>query len=115
MLSVLEKKLPAPHFTIRTLEALASHCNTRPVIVIGGDQAAKLSLWHRAQDLLAHYRFIIFSRSQNSVTALQGMRYEVVSDFSYDISSTQLREQLAPLAGAERFRAALAISAAAAG
>ena len=113
LLSVLEKRLPAPHFTIETLEALNGLCSEKPVVVIGGDQAEKIPRWHRVSELVTRYRFVIFARTGASAPTLHEMRYETIGDFSYDISSTALRDRLLLLDSVQRFSEAQAIARAA--
>jgi nicotinate-nucleotide adenylyltransferase len=110
LLSVLEKRLPPPHFTISTLEALKSFCSENPVVVIGGDQAEKMPQWHRVSELVAGYRFVIFARAGAFAATLPEMRYETIGDFSYDISSTALRNRLLSLDSVQRFAEAQAIA-----
>lgn len=109
-LSVLERRLPPPHYTINTLEALGKYCDEKPVLVIGGDQAEKLPRWHRYTDIALAYRFVIFSRQGSAIGNLPNLRYEQITDFSCDESSTALRDQLMALGPEARFAAALAIA-----
>lgn len=110
MLSVLEHRLPAPHYTIKTLEALQKICPDRPTVVIGADQAQKLPHWHRASDLIANFSFVIFLRSGSALAPPPELDYEPIEDFSFDISSTQVRTGLAPLSSEARYQKALRIA-----
>lgn len=102
ILSTLEKTLPKPNFTIATLEALQQLCPTKPVIVIGADQAANLARWHRADELLQQYEFVIFARQGSEILPQAGIRCEVIANFDEDISATALRAHLSGLAAARR-------------
>lgn len=112
-LSVLERRLPPPHYTISTLEALAKYCDEKPILVIGGDQAEKLPRWHRYTDLALAYRFVIFSREGSAIEHLPKLNYEQIADFSCNESSTAVRHQLMALGPDARYAAALAIAQAA--
>lgn len=97
ILSILEKKLPQPNYTYNTLEALAQICPVKPVLVIGADQAQNLPRWHKADDLLRNFRFLVFARGGSPADALPVFNVEVVADFDEEISATELRSQLAQL------------------
>lgn len=109
-LSVLERRLPAPHYTIQTLEALRKHCEFIPTIVIGADQAEKLSQWHRSADLISGWSFLIFGRPGAVLKTEPGMQAETISKFAYDISSTSLRVQLLTESATHRFQMAKEIA-----
>jgi len=93
LLSVLEKKLPAPNYTIQTLKALESFCVEKPVIVIGADQATKISEWHSAAQLMSTYEFVVFAR-RGTNAVFNGFNPHVIADFDEAISSTEIRAGL---------------------
>jgi nicotinate-nucleotide adenylyltransferase len=103
ILSSIERHLPRPSYTWNTLDALARHCDAKPTIVIGADQAAKLPHWHRIDELKSQYRFLCFSRKTEGLHALGDIEHEFVADFDEDISATQIREALMAFPARERF------------
>ncbi len=108
ILSVLEKRLPKPGFTVNTLSALAKICTIKPIVVIGADQAKKLSSWHRSEDLIRDFQFLIFARDCLLPQELPKLKASFVADFAEDVSATQMRARLAGLPPQERLQAALA-------
>ncbi|MBX3723632.1 MAG: nicotinate-nicotinamide nucleotide adenylyltransferase [Turneriella sp.] len=106
-ISVLERRLPAPNYTVNTLTALAGFCAQKPIVVIGGDQAEKLPRWHRAEELFAQYEFLVFARG-GATPNIPGLRARYVPDFAEDISATEMRALLAAVPAASRLKAAVA-------
>lgn len=102
VLSCLEKNLPLPNYTVKTLEALSRICAQRPVLMIGADQAQNLPRWHKADELIKNYEFLVFARRGAAVATVAGFTPEVVADFDEDVSATELRNQLLLLPPAER-------------
>ena len=96
----IELRMPPPHYTIRTLDALRRREPGNDFsLVIGGDNLAGIRRWREASRLLTEYPLIVFPRSGTDVRAL---RDDLMKDFScdiriidapmVDISSTQIRE-----------------------
>ncbi len=110
MLSALEHRLASPHYTINTLEALQKFCPEKPTLVIGADQAQKLPHWHRSHDLMANYSFVIFSRPGIVPAPLPEIAHEAIEDFSFDVSSTQVRAGLSGLSQEVRYQMALRLA-----
>ncbi len=110
ILSRLELSLPKPNFTIDTLFALVKFCGAKPVVVIGADQAAQIDRWHRAEELMRDYEFVVFARQGADVVFDRRLRYRAVSDFALPVSATEIRAKLIKLPKAERFAAALALT-----
>ncbi len=110
-LSVLEHRLPGPHYTIQTLEALKKYCVAAPTIVVGADQAEKLGQWKRSAELVQGWRFLVFARRDGVVPDVPEMQFDLVSDFAYDISSTAVREQLRAENDDRRYQMAAEIAA----
>lgn len=108
-LSILEKYLPKPNYTIDTLAALSTRCEEDITLVIGADQAQKLSEWHRSEELLTRYALLIFSRNKISLAHLPSANFEIIDDFAMPISATAIRERLAALDTTERFEKALSL------
>lgn len=108
-LSVLEKYLPKPNYTIDTLGALNALCQADITLVVGADQAQKIFEWHRSEELLARYALLIFSRNKISLAHLPHANFEIIDDFDMPIAATSIRERLALLDPAERFEKALSL------
>lgn len=108
ILSVLEKSLPKPNYTIETLAHLSRRCGEKPIVVIGADQAAKIGNWHRSDELLREYRFVVFARGKEG-KFLDDHAWDIMffKDFDEPISATELRVQLVQLPREHRFAAAL--------
>lgn len=107
ILSVRERTLPKPNYTIHTLAALSAICGRKPVVVIGADQAQNIARWHRADELMHEYDFIVFARSNIPVSGEPAFHHEVVADFAEPLSATQLRAALSALPAEERLNRAL--------
>ncbi|GAB4437587.1 MAG: hypothetical protein OHK0011_20600 [Turneriella sp.] len=110
ILSLLERSLPRPNFTVNTLAALVSLCGTKPVVVIGADQAAQIGQWHRAEELMREYEFVVFARRSPAVAFDDRLRHKLVADFDLPVSATAVRADLRRLPKAERFAAARALT-----
>lgn len=102
VLSCLEKKLPQPNYTLHTFKALRKICTQKPVLVIGADQAQNLPRWHKADELIKNYEFLVFARRGAVVATVAGLSPEVVADFDEDISATELRNRLISMPPGER-------------
>lgn len=70
--------------------------------MIGADQAQNLPRWHKADELIKNYEFLVFARRGAAVATVAGFTPEVVADFDEDVSATELRNQLLLLPPAER-------------
>ena len=108
ILSVLERRLPKPNYTMNTLTALSKICTQKPILVIGADQVEKLPHWHQGAVLLREYEFLCFARRGAALGKIPGLIARLIEDFSEDISATELRAKLIGLPQAQRFAAALA-------
>lgn len=107
ILSILERSLPKPNYTIETLSHLSRLCQKKPIVVIGADQAEKILHWHRAEELLRDYRFVVFARGRVVLAHNQNWDCTFIDDFDEPISATALRAQLVALPREHRFAAAL--------
>lgn len=65
-----ELRRSGPSYTIDTLEALrAEHPDSELFLLIGGDQWASFSSWHRWQDILRFASLAVVERPQNAILA----------------------------------------------
>ena len=100
--SDFEERLPAPHYTVRTLGELAAGplAGARLHLIVGGDSLAELHLWKEYQRLFALARVVAVSRVGYSLEnpKLPPELYASVirlDDLAEPISSTELRRRLA--------------------
>ena len=86
-----ELQRPPPSRTIDTIEALRS---TRPdaklFYLIGSDNLAALSTWHRIEDLQELVEFVVLHRGRDAAPS----RYRTIQR-SVDISATDIRNRVA--------------------
>nr|WP_320009800.1 nicotinate (nicotinamide) nucleotide adenylyltransferase [uncultured Desulfobulbus sp.] len=117
--SRIEADLPAPSYTVQTVEALLYQgtCCTY-FFIIGGDSLLDLPSWHRAADLLARVNLIVVQRDHLAVDRVgpmlrdldpsfayehqggiwrnqQGRTVRYIDDIELPVSSSQVREELA--------------------
>jgi nicotinate-nucleotide adenylyltransferase len=90
-LDATELERSGPSFTIDTVEATrASHPEARLFYLVGSDNVAKLSTWHRFADLQALVEFVVFDREQAPAAhSYQALPRRV------DISATEIRARVA--------------------
>lgn len=101
----IELSMPAPHYTIRTLDALrAREPENSFTLVIGADNLQNLRRWKDADRLLSEYRIAAYPRRGYD---LQAARQELMRECGgacdirlidapmVDISSTLIRERQA--------------------
>ncbi len=86
--SELEAKLPAPSFTINTVNALQkSYPATEFYWIIGDDQVEQLAGWHQIELLLTMIKFVVVNRYQSSLPS----EFLTVSIPAHPASSTTIR------------------------
>ena len=90
-LDTLELERPAPSFAIDTIEALrARSSDAQLVYLIGEDNVARLSTWHRFDELSKMVQFAVLDRSGlKTVHPYPTVRRHV------DISATDIRNRVA--------------------
>ena len=73
----LEIRRSGPCYTIDTLQHLhKAHVGAELFLIIGADQAAKFTTWHRWQDILSLARLAVADRQQQAATGLQAQGIE---------------------------------------
>jgi nicotinate-nucleotide adenylyltransferase len=117
--SRIEADLPAPSYTVQTVEALLQRgtCCTY-FFIIGGDSLIDLPSWHRIKDLLKRINLIVVQRDHLAVDRVgqmlrsldasftyerarglwcnqQGRTVEYIDDIELPVSSSQVRAALA--------------------
>lgn len=100
----IELDMPAPHYTIRTLDALRTRePDNEFSLVIGADNLALIRRWKDAERILLEYGVLVFPREGHDSEAIrQGLleqdanyRIELIDAPLVNISSTRIREGLA--------------------
>ena len=98
----IELSMPAPQYTIRTLDALRERepCNEFR-LVIGADNLRDILRWKDSERLLREYGVVVFPRPGFNAAELRdkllrdgpsGCRIELMDAPPVDISSTEIRE-----------------------
>jgi nicotinate-nucleotide adenylyltransferase len=69
---------------------------TKLYMIIGADHINDLDQWHDFEFLQNNLSFIVFNREAYSTKALDNLKidYQLVEDFDYLVSSTQIKEKL---------------------
>ncbi len=84
-LSLIEEELPAPSYTIHTVEALIKRYGPQCFfLIIGADSLLDLPHWHRAGELLALVSLIIVKRDAVSVPIINQALLALDPTFTYD-------------------------------
>jgi len=92
----VERLLPAPSYTFDTIASLrAQHPQTRFSWIIGTDILGDLPRWHRWDELRKVLDFLVVGRGTDGGVLPEGGRFTRVDLHLPDLSSTDLREQLA--------------------
>ena len=86
--------LPRPSYTWNTLRALtADYPDRQFVLMIGGDNWQQFCRWYRADDILRHYRLVVYPRRDCPVGPVPA-GVQVVEAELMDISSTDIRRRI---------------------
>lgn len=90
--SVIERRLPAPNYTINLCRALREEqlSGDRIRFVMGADNLAKRAEWHGFDELMAEFDPIFVNRSG----VMLPEDVEIMSPVFPDISSTEVRRRL---------------------
>ena len=99
----IELKMPAPQYTIRTLDALRSRePDNEFTLIMGADNLRDILRWREAERLLVEYGIAVYPRPGFDSAALreeilgkapEGSRIELIDAPMVDISSTEIRER----------------------
>ena len=83
-------------FTILTIERLrAAHPEDRFYFLIGADAFAEIKTWFRWEDVLRRVDFIVVSRPGHIYAIPEGATVHRLESLELDVSSTDIRDQLA--------------------
>jgi nicotinate-nucleotide adenylyltransferase len=104
MVDDIELNMPAPHYTVRTLKALAErepqHTFT---FVMGADNLADIRRWREYQTILKDFGVAVFPRIGHDLTQIKqdllnedpAYKIQILEAELVNISSTQIRESIA--------------------
>src|SRR2546422_7223560 len=90
----IELTLPAPSYTVRTLQALAERePGNRFTLLLGADAAGELAAWYQVDALPALADVVVFARPGASLPRHAAIR-RVVEVPAVDVSATMIRERV---------------------
>ena len=85
-----------PNYTYQTIRYLQKQYPEYSIsMVIGADQLIKFQQWKKYKEILSFVHILGFNRAQCDYTPLPGMDLTWIEDFNVDISSTEIRENIA--------------------
>ena len=100
----IELNMPAPHYTVRTLKALAERepKNTF-TFVMGADNLADIRRWREYTTILKDFGVAVFPRTGHDLTQIKqdllnedpAYRIQILDAEMVDISSTEIRKAIA--------------------
>ena len=94
----------SPNYTYLTVQHLQNeYPNSSISLVIGADQLQQFQKWKNYQEILDSVQIIGFNRKKYNVTPLIDMNLTWIKDFEMDISSTEIRREIA--SGVQKGRA----------
>lgn len=76
--------------TLSTLKRLTVKYGTKPVFVMGADNALNIGRWINYKELLATYEFLIFKRPGYEVKLTEKIRADYI-EFEMDVSASMIR------------------------
>ncbi len=96
-ISRLEKKLPTPNYTYKTLDYLSSNCrNANWNLVMGYDMYLSLPRWKNAHEIMKKYPIVVFARQEPIETPPVfeelGFPPQFLKNPLWPVSSTEIRE-----------------------
>lgn len=97
MIDTFELNYTGPSYTLNTIHHLqAKYPDDELSLVLGLDQITNFSNWYRYEEILKNVKVVCFNRDSGGNIPEQFQdRIQLIPDFSWKISSTKLREQLA--------------------
>ncbi len=81
------------YFTIRHVQK--EHPISSISLVVGADQLEQFQKWKNYQKILDSVHIIGFNRDNYNIVPVEGMNLTWIKDFKMDISSTEIRQQIA--------------------
>jgi nicotinate-nucleotide adenylyltransferase len=90
----IELTLPAPSYTVRTLQALGERePGNRFTLLLGADAASELAAWHQVDLLPALADVVVFARPGAKLPQHPAIR-RVIEVPAVDLSATMIRERV---------------------
>lgn len=102
-ISILERYLPQPNYTVNTIRELRKRCEPANVrILVGEDMFRDLPNWKNPEQLAKMASFIVIPRNtepakksdRNDVPSINGLEFEWLKNPVGDLSSTSIRFRL---------------------
>ncbi|MBC8256188.1 MAG: nicotinate (nicotinamide) nucleotide adenylyltransferase [Candidatus Marinimicrobia bacterium] len=85
-----------PNYTYLTIQHIQNeNPNSSISLVVGADQLEQFNKWKNYKEILKAVHIIGFNRVNYHVPALEGINLTWIKDFKMDISSTEIRLQIA--------------------
>lgn len=76
--------------TLSTLKRLTEKYKTKPIFVMGADNALNIGRWINYKELLSQYEFLIFKRPRYQVKLTEAIKAEYI-EFEMDVSASMIR------------------------
>ncbi len=104
MVDDIELNMPAPHYTVRTLKALAEREPENTfTFVMGADNLADIRRWREYATILKDFGVAVFPRTGHDLTQIKqdllnedpAYRIQILDAEMVDISSTEIRKAIA--------------------
>ena len=93
-----EMRLPKPSYTWLTLQALSRDYPDREfVLLMGGDNWALFNRWYHYEDILSHYRIVVYPRKtdRGEHDLADASNVEIFHSLELmDVSSTEIRRRI---------------------
>ena len=87
---------PEPTYTYLTIHKVQNeYPNSSISLVVGADQLEQFQKWKNYQKILDSVHIIGFNRDNYNAVPVEGMNLTWIKDFKMDISSTEIRQQIA--------------------
>jgi nicotinate-nucleotide adenylyltransferase len=84
-------------YSVETIARLRAAVGSEPQLffIIGADAFAEITTWHRWKDVVAAVEFIVVTRPGHRYTVPEGATVHGLDSVQMDVSSSNIREQLA--------------------
>ena len=87
---------PVPNYTYETIKHLQiDYPQSNLFMIIGSDQLAHFQEWKNYREIINVVQIIAFNRDKYPYKSFDGMQINWLTDFHFDISSTEIRKQIA--------------------
>ena len=87
---------PFPNYTYETIKHLQiDYPQSNLFMIIGSDQLSHFQEWKNYREIINVVQIVAFNRDKYPYKSFDGMQINWLTDFHFDISSTEIREQIA--------------------